>query len=606
MASREQVNLELRRIYVVLSAMLGGLLLLGSWLFGLQVAHRHEYEESLHRQSMRRIRLPASRGRIFDRNNICLADNQPCYCLAFYLEEVRKPGRWQNTVDEVMLRVKGLARVVGRKPLLTEEDIWLHIRKRLPLPLVAWRNLDPAALARLAEATVDFSGVDIYVEPIRCYPLNELASHVLGYVGKADLSDDDKEGFQYYLPEMDGKAGLEHCFNEIMAGDAGGRLVRINASGLKHAESQEKEPQPGEDLVLAIDSRIQALAEKAIHDTPGAVVVMDPSNGDVLALASSPTINPNQFVPFLSAALWDEKNKDPAKPLLNRATAEVYAPGSVFKPVTALAAITSGRCGPEQTYDCPGYLMIGGHSMKCWNINGHGRVNMRKAIEQSCNVYFASIGMQCGYEAIEAMANQIGLGHKTGIDLDHEAPGLVPGPEWKRRVWHDEWRPGDTCNVSIGQGAVTVTPLQMAVVASTVANGGVVYRPRLVLGLRDKAGRSITNYPSVVVRNLGASALAMATVRQGMHDVVMAPTGTGGRARIAGVEMAGKTGTAEYGEKGARHKHGWMLLFAPFDQPRYAIAMVLDDAVSGGLSVAPRLHELMDQLFHGEEKQANG
>ncbi|MEI6147502.1 MAG: penicillin-binding protein 2 [bacterium] len=606
MAVGQQVSMELRRLRVVLFLMMGGLFLLGGSLFSLQVERRHEFEQSLHRQSMRRVRLPATRGRIFDRNDVCLADNQPCYNLAFYLEEIRAPGRWQHTVDEVNARLKKLTGIIGRRPDISEQDIWLHIRKRLPLPLVAWRQLDPAALARLAESTMDMGGVDIYIEPVRRYPRNGLAGHLMGYVGRAEFTDDDLEGFQYYLSEMEGKAGLERVFNNVMAGAAGGRLVRINASGLKHAESRDKEPQPGEDLVLALDSRIQALAEEALRDVPGAVVVLDPSNGDVLALASSPTFNPNQFVPFLSAAMWDAQNKDPARPLVNRAVAEVYPPGSVFKPVTALAALNSGRCGPDYTHDCPGYFMIGAHPLKCWNPNGHGRVNMRKALEQSCNAYFAAVGLQCGYEAIEEMARQVGLGKKTGIDIDNEAAGLVPGQAWKKKMWKDDWRPGDTCNVSIGQGALTVTPIQMAVVAAALANGGTVYRPRLVLGLRDRGGHFTTNYSPVAVRTLAVSPSMMTTVREGMHDVVMAPTGTGARARIAGVELAGKTGTAEFGAKEERRKHGWMLLFGPFDQPRYAVAMVVDEAVSGGSTVAPRLHDMMDALFNGDGKRADG
>jgi penicillin-binding protein 2 len=606
MAVREQVNLELRHLRVVFFIMMGGLVLLGGALFVLQVAHRHEYEQSLHRQSMRRVRLPAPRGRIFDRHDVCLADNQPCYCLAFYLEEIRKPGRWQHTVDEVNVRLKALAGIIGRRPAITEEDLWQHIRKRLPLPLVAWRQLDPAALARLAESSMDMEGIDIYIEPIRRYPLQGLAGHLMGYVGKAELSDDELEGFQYYLSEMEGKAGLERAFNSWMSGMAGGRLVRINASGLKYAEIREKEPQTGVDIVLALDNRIQALAELAIRDVSGAVVVLDPSNGDVLALASSPAFNPNQFVPFLSAAVWAEQNSNPSKPLVNRAVAEVYAPGSVFKPITALAALSTGRCGPEETFDCPGYIMIGAHRMKCWNPNGHGRVNLRKGIEQSCNVYFAAAGLQCGYEAIEDMAGQFGLGRKTGINLDREAAGLVPNQEWKMKLWKDDWRPGDTCNVSIGQGALTVTPLQMAVVAATLANRGTVYRPRLVLGMRDRSGQFTTNYPPAVVRTIAVAPAMMKAVREGMRDVVMASSGTGARARIEGVDMAGKTGTAEYGLKGERNKHGWMLLFAPFDQPRYAVAMVVDEAVSGGSTVAPRLHDMMDALFNGAGKQADG
>ena len=588
---------ELGRIRLILAVMLGLLLLLVGALCNLQVIRGHEFEESLHRQSMRRIRLPAPRGRILDRHEICLADSQPCYCLAFYLEEVRKPGKWKNTVDEVRQRLAELTRVVGRKPVISEEDIWTHIRRRLPLPLVAWRSLDPAALARLAESSCDMTGTEIYVEPNRAYPKNQLAAHILGYVGKADFSDEDMAGYQYTLPEMDGKMGLERKFDAALAGAAGGRLVRIDATGYKHEEQMEHEPRAGADVILAVDSRIQALAEAAISDVPGAVVVMDPANGDVLALASSPTFNPNQFVPMVPKLLWEQMNSDPDRPMLNKAVAEVYAPGSIFKPITALAALQSRAVTASFSVICPGYYMIGRRAMKCWNPNGHGTVNVRHAIEQSCNVFFASIGMRCGNEAIAGMATAFGLGVRTGIELDREAPGLVPTPEWKRRMWRDEWRNGDTCNLAIGQGALSVTPLQMAVTASALANGGRVYRPRLVLGLRDATGRAATNYPVVLARTVPVSDAVMRQVREGMHDVVMAPTGTGGRARIPGVEMAGKTGTAEYGEKEERKKHGWMILFAPYEQPRYAVAMVVDDAVSGGLTVGPRLRGLMMGIF---------
>lgn len=605
-AANNTINSELGRIRLILIIMLVLLALLGGMLFSLQVSREGEFEESLHRQSMRRIRLPAPRGLILDRNGVALADNQPCYCLAFYLEEIRKPGKWKYTVAEIQRRITELAVLIGRKPVITEDDIWLHIRRRLPLPLVAWRSLDPAALARLTEASCDMTGVDIYVEPARIYPRNELAAHLLGYVGKAELSDADIAGYQYTLPEMEGKMGLERKFDKVMAGEAGGRLVRIDASGFKHAEQVEQEPRAGDSVILALDSRIQALAESAIRDVPGAVVVLDPGNGDVLALASSPTFNPSQFVPIVPKVLWEQLNADPNRPMLNKAVAEVYAPGSIFKPVTALAALNNGAVSVGMTVDCPGYYMIGKKAMKCWNPNGHGRVDLRRAIEQSCNVYFATIGVKCGNDAISDLALLFGMGAKTGIELDREAPGLVPTPEWKKKAWRDDWRVGDTCNFSIGQGALAVTPLQMALMAATLANGGAVYRPRLVTALRDWQGTILTNFPSVKVRQLPVAPAVMEAVRQGMHDVVMAPTGTGRRAGIPGVEMAGKTGTAEYGQKEDRKKHGWMIVFAPYDKPRYAVAMVVDDAVSGGLTVGPRVHELMLGIFGGTPATETG
>lgn len=606
MTTGDPIILELKRIRVVLLVIVGLLLLLGTELYDLQVLRRHEFEESLHRQSLRRIRLPAPRGRILDRNAVCLADNQPCYCLAFYLEDLRQPGKGKNTVGELQKRIGRLTKVMGRPSLITEEDIRQHIRKRLPLPLVAWRNLDPGALARLAESSEDMTGTDVYVEANRAYPKNEAAAHLLGYVGKADFTDADLAAYQYTLPEMDGKMGLERQFDAALTGTAGRRLIRIDASGFKFAERVELEPRPGADVVLALDSRIQALAEVALKDVSGAVVVIDPNNGDVLAMASAPSFNPNRFVPIVPSALWTELNADPAKPMANRAAGEVYAPGSIFKPITALAALAKEAVSPSFSVDCPGYVMIGSKPMKCWNPNGHGVVNLRRALEQSCNAYFATIALRCGPDAVVAEATEFGLGEKTGIELDHEARGVLPSPEWKRTVRKDGWRPGDTANMSIGQGALAVTPLQMAVVAATLANRGTVYRPRLVLSLKERDGSVVTNFPPVRVRALSASPAAVDAVRQGMHDVLMAPTGTGKKALIPGVEMAGKTGTAEYGPKESRKKHGWMILFAPYDKPTVAVAMVVDDAVSGGFTVGPRLHDLMLGVFGGVGKEAGG
>lgn len=600
MASPGTIPLELKRIRMILWILVALLLALASALFNLQVGRSDEFEESLRRQSMRRVRVPATRGRILDRNGGCLADNQPCYCLAFYLEDLRKPGRWQNTVDEVMRRIRTLEPVVGRKPLVNADDIRMHIRKRLPLPLIVWRSLDQAALARLAETRMDLSGTDIHIESMRVYPGGERAAHLLGYVGGAKLPDAVLKDYQYLLPELEGKAGIERQFNALLAGVAGGRQVRINASGFKHAEARERDPQPGADVVLALDGRIQELAEAAIRGTPGAVVVLDPANGDVLALASSPTYRPGSFVPTLTATVWDGLLKDPAKPLNNRAVTELYAPGSIFKPLVGLAGLVSGRWSADTVVDCPGCFTMGGYRLRCWNVNGHGPVNLRKAIEQSCNTYFATLGLQCGEEGLVQMARSAGLGRKTGIMLDHEAEGIVPSPEWKETVWHDKWRAGDTCNFSIGQGALAVTPLQMAVVAAALANGGEFHTPRLVLAVRGRDGVAVTNYPPVRAGRLEAPASAIAVIRGGMHDVVMAPTGTGGKARVEGIEMAGKTGTAEYGTSDNRRKHGWMIAFAPFEQPRVAVAMVVDEAVSGGTTVAPRLQALMQGIFRPE------
>jgi penicillin-binding protein 2 len=434
--------------------------------------------------------------------------------------------------------------------------------------------------------------VDIYIEPVRVYPQGTAAAHVLGYVGKADPRQDSEEPYHFYLPEMSGSRGMEAVMNSVLTGMPGGRLLRVDASGYKHEQIAERAPECGRDVQLALDVRLQRLAEEVLVGREGAVVVLDPSNGDVLAMASSPAFDPNAFGPGLRQGEWARLLSDRSQPLVNRAIAEVYPPGSTFKPVVALAALLSDRAAPGTAFDCPGYFQLGGTRFHCWRTSGHGSLDMRGAIEQSCNSYFCQLGLRIGYDRIQAVAAGVGFGRKTGIELAGEAPGLLGGGAWKQRAHRDAWRPGDTCNASIGQGYLAVTPLQMAVLTSAIANGGRLYRPRLLRTPGGAAGEQ--GGP------LGWTASALALVRQGMYDVVNAESGTGKRARVEGVEMAGKTGTAEYGPRGNRRKHTWMLAFAPFEHPRIALAIVIEDGMSGGITVAPRVRRLVGGYFNVE------
>jgi penicillin-binding protein 2 len=377
--------------------------------------------------------------------------------------------------------------------------------------------------------------------------------------------------------------------NPFLSGQPGGRLIRVDASGFKHEQIGERSPEPGRDVALTLDARIQALAEKALEGREGAVVALDPANGDVLAMASSPAFDPNDFGPGLTAAQWERLARDRSQPLVNRAIAEVYPPGSTFKVVVCFAGLCSDRASAGTSFDCPGYFQLGGTRFQCWRKSGHGTLDMRTAIEQSCNAYFCQLGLRTGPDKLRAMADAAGFGRKTGIELPGEVPGILPGAAWKMRVHRDAWRPGDTCNISIGQGYLAVTPLQMAVLVSAVANGGYVYRPRLMKASDDAKGELLSTVPW--------TAGALGLVRQGMHDVIQSDTGTGKRARVDGVEMGGKTGTAEYGPRGERRTHAWMLAFAPFERPRVALAIVIEDGLSGGMTAAPRVRQIVGGIF---------
>jgi penicillin-binding protein 2 len=304
---------------------------------------------------------------------------------------------------------------------------------------------------------------------------------------------------------------------------------------------------------------------------------------------------------------------DKARPLFNRAVSGTYPPGSIFKPLLGLAALANDRAAASTTFDCPGYYRLGNVVFRCWRKSGHGSIAMRKAIEQSCNSYFCQLGILCGHERIVHMAKTVGLGAKTGIELPGEAAGLVPDNSWKKRRFNDSWRSGDTCNMSIGQGALLVTPLQMALFAATIANGGHVFRPRLILdlGVDHSEKKKIGSFDGRAgkggeeIRKMGWSLSDLNIVKAGMLDVIQADSGTGKRARIEGVRMAGKTGTAEYGTRENRKKHTWMILFAPYDNPRYAVSIVIEDGESGGRTAAPLMKELMTGIFDIEKNGAS-
>ena len=341
-------------------------------------------------------------------------------------------------------------------------------------------------------------------------------------------------------------------------------------------------------------------------DVPGAAVVIDVRNGDVVAMASSPGFDPNKFLPSISVADWQKLSEDENKPLLNRTISEHYSPGSTFKPVTMLGALESGKFTGNETFDCPGHFDLGRAVFHCWYHAGHGVLTAEQALEFSCNVYLFHTALSCGPQPIHDMAAQFGLGRKTGIELEGETAALNPDDAWKRRTTRDGWRDGDTCNFAIGQGYVSATPLQMAIMTATIANGGNVFRPRLVLGSRAPGEREFAKAKPDLVHKMVWSLDHLNLIRRGMFDVVMSPTGTGRAAHAPGVQMAGKTGTAQFETKEGMKRHAWMIAFAPFNEPRYAIAMVVDEGVSGGETIAPRIKQVVSGLFPQSNEMTDG
>ncbi|RKX32545.1 MAG: penicillin-binding protein 2 [Verrucomicrobia bacterium] len=586
------------RIRVVWMGMIVAFFFLGTVLWRMQVASGEHYRQRLMRQSTRRVRLPARRGRIFDCRGAILADNRPSYCIAIHFEELRQRGPWSRTVEYVDSLLDRLADMLGLPRRISREDIRMHIRRRLPLPLIAWRDLDDVALARWAELASNIPGVELYVDSVRCYPFGPLFCHVVGYVGRAAVTPSGRD-FDYYLPEYEGRRGVEKTYDSLLRGKAGGKVVLVDASGFRYRDLVSRPAKDGADLWLTLDVRIQQAAFDALGDRAGAVVVLGPQDGRILALVSSPGFDPNMFVPAISPADWNALLEDSRRPLLNRAIAGAYVPGSTIKPLVAMAALSTGAAGRDTEFTCPGYLDLGGRRFHCWYRKGHGRLNMVAALRYSCNVYFYRLALRCGPEPIWRLAREVGLGRRTGVDLDYELSGLVPDREWHRRHFGRGWSDGDTCNLAIGQGAIVVTPLQMAVVAAAFANGGRMVRPHVADRIiRNGVSKFLGRGPETA--DLGWRPQDVEVVLEGMAEVVGARDGTGRRAALPGYRIAGKTGTAQYGPEDDRKKYCWMIAFAPLEKPRYAISVVLDEGQSGGQDAAPIVREVLKRCFEAE------
>ena len=591
-----------------------GFFVLGVSLYRLQTEKAGEFAEVETTQTTRRVSVPALRGRILDRSGHVLADCRPSRCVVCNLEELQQRGGRSNTVNAIEAAVDALSVTIGVPRVLTHEQIERHVVRASALPLTVWRDLDEKAFARFAERADAFPGFAMVVRAERRYPYGTLAAHVIGYTGRGRPGEDaavaptDRQGVHFFEElEMKGRKGLEGAYNRYLAGFPGERVLRVDARGFRPRKSVGQElsdaaaddvaPADGLDLELTLDVGIQAELEHQLEGVTGAGVVLDPRDGAVLAMASSPTFNPNDCIPRLTAAVYSTLTNAPAKRGQNRAISEAYAPGSTFKPITALAALATGWL-PDDEYDCVGVYQLGPWKLRCWDYYGHGPINLRQALEQSCNTFFCNIGSAIGTNALIETARAFGLGACTGIDLGEETPGVVPDETWKKLHYNEPWYPGDTCQMSIGQGMLLVTPLQMAVVAATLANNGIRIKPYL----HKKDGTADTEKPP---RPEGPtvpfSPESINLVREGMRDVVVRGTG---RKIAAGlpVTCAGKTGTAEIGRGETKRKNTWVIAFAPYEEPTVAVAMVVERGESGGKTVAPRVNAVLAKIFGRTEE----
>ena len=557
--------------YVIAASFLG--LLVGYWR--LQIGQHRMYLDLAERNRIRNLPVIAPRGRILDREGRVLADNFPAFSVLLMRE---------SAADLSPERIAGIARGLQLDP----EDLRHTLERTATLPRFQPVLLKQAAtledIAFLESHRVEYPELDLIQVQQRLYPKQQVAAALLGYVGEVPEDMIAKLGSSYRPGDVIGKFGVEAEYNQILSGRDGMRRVVVNSRGQEVGLLSTINALPGNDLRLTIDLDLQMVAEAGLGDHAGAVVALDPRTGEVLAMVSHPSFDPNDFAKRIDPKEWDQLMSDPLKPLMNKAIQAQLAPGSVFKLVTAAAALETGTVKPDFIVHCAGAVTIYGHLYHDWVFEkhkAHGAVNIHDAIRESCDVFFYTMGKMLGIEKIDYFARRLGLGARTGVDLPAEAPGLIPSPEWVQRVFKRKWYAGETISVAIGQGADAVTPIQLANMVGGIAVGGVFHRPHVAF--QDQLRALGNDPPDTSSRDFPLSDETIATLKSGMWAVVNEGGGTGGAARCPGIDISGKTGTAQVVSQGLRdsaksseYKNtAWFVGYAPSDQPEIVVAALV-------------------------------
>ena len=549
--------------------------------------------------------VPAPRGQITDRNGEPLAQNKLSYNLAINFPT---PLDFSDTQALSFAREKidRTARLIGRKIKISDDAILRHYHNRGIMPMEIVQNLSELEYEQIKNNPPP--GVIVRPIYVRVYPNGKVAGQIIGYTGKTGRNPDGiVDNHETLWPETEGREGLEQTFNEMLTGKHGEYKLTFDKDGRKTSEKLITPPDPGYNVVTTLDLRLQQLAEKALEARAkrGAIVIIDPNNGDILALASWPTYDPNLFVPSISAEQLKALQDDKDIPLLPRAYRSSYPPGSTFKIAVGIAALESGAVHPDDRFDCVPAIQIGNVTFHNWKKGNRGALNFIQALTESCDTWFYQVGIKTGAQPIIDWALQLGFGAKCGIPLRGEAEGRVPNDEYMKATHGRRLLNGDIANMSIGQGDTQVTPLQMAQAMAIVANGGTLYQTRLVQQVQTFDNQLVTAYQVRAKRTLNLSSETLDELHTGMIDVVNGGGGTAHQASLDNAEVAGKTGTAQWGPKNKERTAAWFAGFLPADQPRYAFAAVYEgdvgSKVHGGSAAAPMIADVFKEIYKGEK-----
>ncbi|MBU2550357.1 MAG: penicillin-binding protein 2 [Proteobacteria bacterium] len=597
--SEDTEDFGTRHAYLILAALVMFFFLMVR-LWYLQIIRGPDFREMSESNRTRAQDIVPARGLILDRNGQLLADDHPSFELWAIREDVPDMG---NLIDRLAL----LVNVPWDE---TRKNLEEAMNRPAFKPTLLMSGLSREKLVAFETHRYELPGLFIQDKPQRRYLKDELASHVIGYLSEVTQDELEHPKYaDYRMRDMVGRCGVEQEWETSLFGQRGQRLVEVDASGRVLKVIHQQDSIPGHNLFLTIDSDLQRVAQEALGEEVGAVVALDPKTGEVLAMASRPTFSPNEFIRGITSARWRELSSDSMHPLENRAVSGQYPPGSTFKIVSAIAGLAEGIITPETPVYCTGGYKFGDRVFRCWRKGGHGRVTLHRALVESCDVYFYDLGRRLGVDRLAKWSQAFGLGDRTGVGLANEKSGLVPSQAWKKRRFKAPWHKGETLSVIIGQGYNLATPLQMARVIATVFNGGILYRPHLVKLITDAEGRPVKKFEPEALGRLDIRPEYIEAVRQGLTGVVNEPGGTGRRARVEGVIVAGKTGTAQVvaqhrfeerkGDMPYEYRdHAWFVACAPVDNPRIAVAVVVEHGGHGGSAAAPVAQKVMDAFFN--------
>ena len=602
MASLERPSLNVSaRVWIALGICAICLFILSLRLWHLQIIKGHFFRDRSENNRLRTVYVPPPRGLILDRNGEVLVRNRPSFNIDFVSEDSPSPEE----------TVRALAEITGQPVEELLEKLTRQGKRRMYEPKLLLRDVSRDLVAKITAQRYRLPGVLISVVPARDYIHGDLAAHAIGYI--REISGEQLKNSLYAgyrMGDVIGQYGVEARYERYLQGERGSQAVIVNASGNKIGEAYSHLALPGSDVVLTIDRRLQEVADRALSGKKGAVVAMDPNTGDILAMAAAPRFAPSIFTSEVSKETWADLIDEKGSKLTNRVTQGVYPPGSVFKIFVAAAALAEGVVTPKEKFFCPGYTTFGSRKFKCHKHSGHGSVDLFEAIVQSCDVYFYAVGQRLGVDRIYHYAHDIfGFGEPTELGIGDESSGLIPSTAWKAKYFRNpedkKWYPGETLPVSIGQGAITTTPLQIVRGLSAVVNGGRVVKPRVVRKVVASDGRVLEEVPAAaeVVRTIDIDPAILEKLKRSMEGVVADKRGTGHRAalpEVHGISVGGKTGTAQVASKESGIKdddHAWFAGYAPADHPQIAVVALVENGGHGGVTAAPIAQDVFAAYF---------